>query len=214
MAFSHHWNQSMDFWYCYTLIWNQDDQYLHQQWYQLAQTYIHSPSWIQVKPISARLPNDTLVWFKSISSIFIFIHAPINIQHLLSKIITDSWQSLTLQQMGEGVDLMSKGHSNSGKGIGITHISFESVWLPGSLMVNPNVILKRYQNALQQINLELDFDTRDTTIYSIQYPDIRALDLEVTAWWISSNAPILQELSMISRTLYMNGAALNAILDS
>lgn len=49
-------------------------------------------------------------------------------------------------------------------------------------MVNPNVILKRYQNALQQINLELDFDTRDTTIYSIQYPDIRALDLEVTAW--------------------------------
>lgn len=30
------WNQSADFWYTYTLIWDEDDQYLYQQCYQLA----------------------------------------------------------------------------------------------------------------------------------------------------------------------------------
>lgn len=57
--------------------------------------------------------------------------------------------------------------------------------------------------------MELDLDTRDATIYSIQYPDHGTLDLDVIAWWICRNVPVLQELSMISRTLFMNGAALN-----
>lgn len=69
--------------------------------------------------------------------------------------------------------------------------------------------MKRYQNALQQIKVELDFDTRDTTIYSIQYPNLKTLDLDDTAWWISRNVPVLQEMPMISRTLFKNGAALN-----
>lgn len=69
--------------------------------------------------------------------------------------------------------------------------------------------MKRDQNALQQIKLELDLDTRDATIYSIRYPDDGTLDRDATALWICRSVPVLQELSMISRTLYMNSAARN-----
>lgn len=68
-----------------------------------------------------------------------------------------------------------------------------------------------YHNKLEHIELKVDLDTNERTIYTIQYPHLKTLHLDSTAWWIPRNAPMLQWLTKTSRAINSNSAVLDTI---
>lgn len=120
-------------------------------------------------------------------------------------------KSLDLASYDEGIDLTCKQPRNQGTGVGITHLSLRSTDEPDYSIMDANAVLKRYRNKLEHIELKMDLDTNDSAVYTIQYPHLKTLHLDSTAWWIPRNAPMLQELTMTPRTINSNSAVLDTI---
>lgn len=120
-------------------------------------------------------------------------------------------KSLELSSYDEGIDLTCKQPRNPGAGVGITHLSLRSTDEPDNSIMDTNAVLKRYRNKLEYIELKMDPDTNDSAIYTIQYPHLKTLHLDNAAWCIPRNAPMLQELTMTTRTINSNSAVLDTI---
>lgn len=106
---------------------------------------------------------------------------------------------------------MCKQPSNPGRGISITHLSLDTSEEPDFSIMDANALLKSYRNKLRHIELKMDLDTNDSAIYTIQYPHLKTLHLDSTAWWIPRNAPMLQGLTMTPRAINSNPAVLDTI---
>lgn len=79
-----------------------------------------------------------------------------------------------------------------------------------SLNINP--LLRRYHSTLQQLDLEKDVDNDENdNTYDIQYPQLKKLILDSSAWWIPCNAPMLQDLTLTAKMIHTHPAVLDII---
>ncbi|CDS10646.1 hypothetical protein LRAMOSA11132 [Lichtheimia ramosa] len=151
------------------------------------------------------------IWRRIPSLKHLQLHPCIDIQAAL--VVTDYYpvmNHLEIMVGDSGIDFTCKEQGSPGEDIGITHLCLESHASRYDPTVNVNAILKRYHNTLERIELFMDLDTNNDTIYTMQYPRLKKLFLHSSAWWIPYNAPMLQELGMTSYTLNINPAMLDS----
>ncbi|CDS06455.1 hypothetical protein LRAMOSA08983 [Lichtheimia ramosa] len=120
-------------------------------------------------------------------------------------LVTDYYPSMNNLdiKISSGADITYNEKGTPSDDIGITHLALDTNLAPFQQHMDVNSILKRYHNTLEQIILNMELDTKNTDIYSIQYPRLKRLYLNSPVWWIPRNAPMLQELAMTMEAVDM-----------
>ncbi|KAJ8658028.1 hypothetical protein O0I10_006299 [Lichtheimia ornata] len=72
-------------------------------------------------------------------------------------------------------------------------------------------ILKEIHQTLEYLKIDVNFANDNEDVYDLEYPRLKKLFLFNSGWWIPRNAPILEELTMTSRTIRENPAVLDTI---
>ncbi|CDS10652.1 hypothetical protein LRAMOSA11138 [Lichtheimia ramosa] len=110
------------------------------------------------------------------------------------------------------LQLTYKRRESASDEIGITHLCLSSY--PEEDVISTNVIpiLKQYHDTVQHLELFMNLDNGgNNSAYDVQYPQLKKLVLESSAWWIPRNAPMLEDLTLISKTIHEHTAVLDTI---
>lgn len=95
-------------------------------------------------------------------------------------------------------------------GTGDEHLSIEFSLVNALTPQNAILILNKYQGTLQHIYWSIKSDSNDDMYSnSIQHPQLKKLCLYDPGWWIPRNAPMLEELSITSKTISTNPEVLD-----
>ncbi|CDS10635.1 hypothetical protein LRAMOSA11121 [Lichtheimia ramosa] len=141
------------------------------------------------------------------------LHPCANVESAL--VITDylpSIKDIHLEITYGGLELIYKKRGSSSDEIGITHLYLSSY--PEEYVISTNVspILKQYHDTVQHLVLYMDLDNDgNNNAYDVQYPQLKTLVLHSSAWWIPRNAPMLEEMTLTSKTIHEHTAVLDTI---
>ncbi|CDS10653.1 hypothetical protein LRAMOSA11139 [Lichtheimia ramosa] len=112
-----------------------------------------------------------------------------------------------------GIALTFKRKGYPSDEIGVTHLALRYEGFEDNvMMVDVNPMLRKHANTLQDFilkdfDLEMDLDNSQ----DIQYPQLKKLYRNSSAWWIPRNAPMLQELTLTANTILEYPSVLDTI---
>ncbi|CDS10634.1 hypothetical protein LRAMOSA11120 [Lichtheimia ramosa] len=118
-----------------------------------------------------------------------------------------SMKHLGIVMLDQGVEISFSDQGGACDVQGITHLSIRHSESKATRQ-HINSIFNKYQRTLQQITWDIEPDSEDN-IYNIQYPQLKKLYLDNSGWWIPHNAPMLEELSITSKTIDANPTVLD-----
>ncbi|CDH59957.1 predicted protein [Lichtheimia corymbifera JMRC:FSU:9682] len=115
-----------------------------------------------------------------------------------------------LSDMGTGITFADQGPSSETPAI--TKITIESlIQANGDTFADVGSVLKHHRKTIEDFCWAMDGENDNRDIYDIQYPQLKKLTLNKSGWWIPRNAPLLEELTLSSRTINNHPAVLDTI---
>lgn len=109
----------------------------------------------------------------------------------------------------DGITYMDEGPQC--EDVGITEFSLEVFCSKSHPWRNAISILTQHQKTLECINFDTDADNEPEEIHDMKYVRLKKLCLGKSGWWIPRKAPMLEELTIASRTIRANPEVFDTI---
>lgn len=109
----------------------------------------------------------------------------------------------------DGITYMDEGPQC--EDVGITEFSLEVYCSKSRPWRNVISILRQHQKTLEFIDFDTDAENEPEAIHDFHYIRLKKLCLGNSGWWIPHNAPMLEDMTIASRTIRANPAVFDTI---